>query len=97
MIFETDKFNFDSHQSVKMQFTNDFTIIVVCGYTDCKIQYGYGEHDYDLPHEKVVPLDQAEKTVVDLIQKNVKPQGARLVAFARSKHNKASEYKRHFV
>lgn len=88
MIFETEKFNFESNQTVKLSFTNDYAIVVDCRNDHCTIKAGYDGNYTDVSHSS---LDDAEKNVVNLIQTNVKPDGARLISFARSK-NKKSEY-----
>ena len=89
MIFETDKFKFDSNQTVKIEFTNGFTILVKCYNTDCSIDSGMYDEYTNRQH---VNIDDAEQTVVNLIKKNVDLKHDRLITFARSKTSK-SQYK----
>lgn len=89
MIFETDKFIFESNQIIKLIFSNDYSIVVKCSNDDCTITSGF---DNQLNDVKYSSLDGAESIVVNLIQKHVKADGAKLVSVARSKR-KTSEYK----
>lgn len=89
MIFETDKFAFESNQTVKLVFSNDYSVVVKCSNDDCIITSGFDGNLNDIKHSS---LEDAESVVVNLIQKNVKEHGAKLVSIARGKQ-KTSQYK----
>lgn len=86
MIFETDKFEFEMGRFGSIYATNGYVIKYKCGKETCEIKYGV-RTNLSTIH---VSNEEAEKVIIDLIQKHIKDKKEKIDRVARGKQQNST-------